>query len=212
MEISKKDLLKETGISYGQLYRWKREGLIPEEWFEKRSSFTGQETFFPKEAILKRIEMIQQLKDHYSLEEMAKMLTPNVSNRVFNEDDLEMFKEITTEVASNFMDVMEKDEFTFSEVIMMVAFSKCVETCSMQEQELHTLIAHSKGIISQLHQINHIALFLHYDKEYFLMLLQEGHTIYLDERLEKRYEIHLQELSNTIKLKYQHAFQFDFID
>ena len=47
MEISKKDLLKTTGISYGQLYRWKREGLIPEEWFVKRSSPTGQETYFP---------------------------------------------------------------------------------------------------------------------------------------------------------------------
>ena len=42
MLISKKDLLNETGISYGQLYRWKREGLIPEEWFIKQPSFTGQ--------------------------------------------------------------------------------------------------------------------------------------------------------------------------
>ena len=36
MLISKKDLLAETGISYGQLYRWKREQLIPEEWFIKQ--------------------------------------------------------------------------------------------------------------------------------------------------------------------------------
>ena len=42
MLISKKDLLNDTGISYGQLYRWKREGLIPEEWFIKQPSFTGQ--------------------------------------------------------------------------------------------------------------------------------------------------------------------------
>ena len=63
MEISKKDLLKTTGISYGQLYRWKREGLIPEEWFVKRSSPTGQETYFPQETILKRIHAIQPLKD-----------------------------------------------------------------------------------------------------------------------------------------------------
>lgn len=49
MEISKKDLLQVTGISYGQLYRWKREGLIPENWFVKRPSSTGQETFFPKD-------------------------------------------------------------------------------------------------------------------------------------------------------------------
>ena len=32
--ISKKDLLQETGISYGQLYRWIRERLIPDAWFE----------------------------------------------------------------------------------------------------------------------------------------------------------------------------------
>ena len=42
--ISKKDLLIQTNISYGQLYRWKREGLIPEEWFIKKSVSTGQET------------------------------------------------------------------------------------------------------------------------------------------------------------------------
>ena len=52
--ISKKQLLAETGISYGQLYRWKRERLIPEGWFIKQSSYTGQETFFPKEDVYKR--------------------------------------------------------------------------------------------------------------------------------------------------------------
>lgn len=44
--ISKKELLEETGISYGQLYRWKRKNLIPEEWFIRKSTYTGQETFF----------------------------------------------------------------------------------------------------------------------------------------------------------------------
>jgi hypothetical protein len=47
--ISKKELLEITGISYGALYRWKRKNLIPEEWFIKKSTFTGQETFFPKD-------------------------------------------------------------------------------------------------------------------------------------------------------------------
>jgi len=71
-EISKKDLLLETGISYGQLYRWKREGLIPEEWFVKRSAYTGQETFFPRDKILERIGMILERKDEQSLEEIRK--------------------------------------------------------------------------------------------------------------------------------------------
>ena len=73
-EISKKNLLQETGISYGQLYRWKREGLIPEEWFEKRSAFTGQETFFSRQRILKRIEIIQSMKDDLSLSDIKSLL------------------------------------------------------------------------------------------------------------------------------------------
>ena len=56
--ISKKELLEVTNISYGQLYRWKRKKIIPEEWFIKKSSFTGQETYLPKDKILERIEYI----------------------------------------------------------------------------------------------------------------------------------------------------------
>ena len=88
MLISKKDLLNQTGISYGQLYRWKREGLIPEDWFIKRPSFTGQETFFQKTKILNRIKAIQRLKDKYSLEELAKILSSEVAERNFTIDDL----------------------------------------------------------------------------------------------------------------------------
>lgn len=72
--ISKKELLEKYGISYGALYRWKRMGLIPEEWFEKKSAVTGQETFFPRAAITERIEMILSLKDEMSLEEIVAKL------------------------------------------------------------------------------------------------------------------------------------------
>ncbi|KSU84277.1 Protein of unknown function [Fictibacillus enclensis] len=74
--ISKKDLLDLTGISYGQLYRWKRKNLIPEEWFIRKSTFTGQETFFPKEKVLERIDKIQSMKETLSLDELAELLSP----------------------------------------------------------------------------------------------------------------------------------------
>ncbi len=70
--ISKKELLERYRISYGALYRWKRMGLIPEEWFLKKATVTGQETFFPKELICERVELIQSQKDAYSLDELAK--------------------------------------------------------------------------------------------------------------------------------------------
>lgn len=77
--ISKKELLDETGISYGQLYRWKRKQLIPEEWFIRKSTFTGQETFFPRERILGRVQHILQKKDDLSLDELAGKLSEPLS-------------------------------------------------------------------------------------------------------------------------------------
>ena len=70
--ISKKELLDMYGISYGALYRWKRMGLIPEDWFLRRSAPTGQETFFRREQIIPRMELILERKN--SLEELAREL------------------------------------------------------------------------------------------------------------------------------------------
>ncbi|QRG67447.1 YhbD family protein [Brevibacillus choshinensis] len=86
--ISKKELLELTGISYGQLYRWKRKNLIPEDWFIRRSTFTGQETFFPKEQILARIDKIIHMKDDLSLDELADMFSPNLAESMIMLEDL----------------------------------------------------------------------------------------------------------------------------
>lgn len=72
--ISKREVLERYGISYGALYRWKRLGLIPEEWFLKKSTVTGQETFFRKENICPRVELILSRKEQISLEELAAEL------------------------------------------------------------------------------------------------------------------------------------------
>jgi len=74
--ISKKELLDATGISYGQLYRWKRKGLIPEDWFIRKSTFTGQETFFPRSRVLARIEKIKNMKEDISLDDLADVFSP----------------------------------------------------------------------------------------------------------------------------------------
>ena len=79
--ISKKELLELYGISYGALYRWKRKGLIPEDWFIKKSAVTGQETFFPRALICERMELILRQKDDVSLEEMAKQFSEESRKR-----------------------------------------------------------------------------------------------------------------------------------
>lgn len=87
--ISKKDLLHETGISYGQLYRWKRKGLIPEEWFMRQPSYTGTQTFFPRARIVARVERIKAMKDEdLSLEEIAEVVAPPLDEVALSPEDV----------------------------------------------------------------------------------------------------------------------------
>mgnify|MGYP004466097359 CR=1 FL=1 len=72
--ISKKELLERYGISYGALYRWKRMGLIPESWFLRRSTPSGQETYFHTKQICLRVERILESKERVSLDALADML------------------------------------------------------------------------------------------------------------------------------------------
>lgn len=79
--LSKKELLERYGISYGALYRWKRKGLIPEDWFIKKSTVTGQETFFPKTLICERVELIMGQKEDLSLDELAGQINQNAQKQ-----------------------------------------------------------------------------------------------------------------------------------
>ncbi|MBQ5329328.1 MAG: DUF4004 family protein [Oscillospiraceae bacterium] len=79
--ISKKLLLEKYSISYGALYRWKRKGLIPEDWFIKKSTTTGQETFFPKDLITERVELILSKKEDVLLDELAEKISGEEENK-----------------------------------------------------------------------------------------------------------------------------------
>lgn len=119
--ISKKDLLKEMNISYGQLYRWKREGLIPDEWFEKQSVSTGQETYFRKHLIIPRIKKILELKDDYQLEELKAFLNPDLKKREFSIRDLIIIEEIDPLILKYYS--KKKETFSIFDAIIIYIFS-----------------------------------------------------------------------------------------
>lgn len=119
--ISKKDLLNEMNISYGQLYRWKREGLIPDEWFIKQSVSTGQETYFRKDLIIPRIKKILELKDEYQLEDLKAFLNPDLNKREFNIRDLILIDEIDPIILKSFS--IKKSIFNIYDVIIIYIFS-----------------------------------------------------------------------------------------
>ncbi|MCR4688340.1 MAG: YhbD family protein [Saccharofermentans sp.] len=78
--ISKKELLSLEQISYGTLYRWKRQGLIPESWFIHKATDIGQATFFPEEKTIARIERIKELKNELTVEQMQELFSANVES------------------------------------------------------------------------------------------------------------------------------------
>lgn len=86
--ISKKKILERTDISYGQFYRWKRKGLIPDGWIAHQSTRTGQESFLPKEKVLKRIDRIKALKKDSTLREIADLLSPEIVKKKYERSTL----------------------------------------------------------------------------------------------------------------------------
>ncbi|PFK37420.1 hypothetical protein COI93_15330 [Bacillus cereus] len=144
--ISKKDLLELTGISYGQLYRWKRKNLIPEDWFIRKSTFTGQETFFPKEKILERIDKIQTMKEDLSLDELANMFSPSVSEISFMKEDI-IRKGIASEpVVQFFIEQMNKQaEFQFTDILYVFILEELLQSGEIS-------LGEGKMILQVLHE------------------------------------------------------------
>ncbi|RXZ76589.1 DUF4004 family protein [Paenibacillaceae bacterium] len=161
--ISKKDLLSLKGISYGQLYRWKRKRLIPEEWFIRKASFTGQETYFPRAQILSRIDRILNMKDDLSLDELADVFSPALGEvqlergellgrNIVSEPTMLLFSEIGQEPAF----------FNFRQVLLLYVVEKLLRDGSITQEE-------GKQLISVMME--------HYDqaanKSYDLMLIRK---------------------------------------
>ncbi|WP_067929163.1 YhbD family protein [Alicyclobacillus shizuokensis] len=139
--ISKKELLEQTGISYGQLYRWKRKNLIPEEWFIRRSTFTGQETFFPRQQILARIEKIQSMKDDLSLDEMAAMFSPNPARLTLSPQEL-LKRNIVTKTALDCLNNRAGNPpvLTFEHILSVYAADQALRTGTVNLDEAGLMI------------------------------------------------------------------------
>ncbi len=134
--ISKKELLELTGISYGQLYRWKRKHLIPEDWFIRKSTFTGQETFFPKDRILDRIEKIKNMKGDITLDDLADMLSPNLMELTLTKEKLVDHKIISNTTVEFYTgEKGEVDEFAFEKVLYLHVLDKMFQSGIMNFDE-----------------------------------------------------------------------------
>ena len=134
--ITKKELLELTGISYGALYRWKRMKLLPDEWFIHRSTFTGHETFFPRDKVLGRVEEIQRLKEEMSLEEIARHFSPYVSGEISITAAEAVEKGIAPPpIVNQYLAAKPTEQFDFSGLLELYIFSELLREGQLTRDE-----------------------------------------------------------------------------
>lgn len=148
--ITKKDLLVQEGISYGRLYRWKRLGLIPEEWFIKRAAPTGQETVLPKAKVTKRIAKIKELIKTMSLEEMAEKFAFDHRRQVISFDDLYKLKYLDIQYANRVGNYFKKDGYNAAELMMIICCADIADNEKFTVRQYVDLLRYALPLASKV--------------------------------------------------------------
>lgn len=200
--ISKKDLLAVTGISYGQLYRWKRQRLIPEEWFIKKPSYTGQETFFPRDSILSRIETILQLKDSYSMEQLAAMFAQSAEQGAgLSLEQLQAIEEIPEAWRECLPELLHRSKIGLDEVAAIVYIAGLAGLTEEEKKEL----AEKLPDPIPPGDTGAIAVFKA-EEQYHLLILKGTAALALDKDLQPQVQA-WNTLADPLRLKYKDMFK-----
>ncbi len=216
MYISKKELLQLTGISYGQLYRWKREGLIPESWFIKQSSYTGQETFFPKDKIVDRVKAIQDMKDKYSLDELARLLSPEASSDVFiMEEQIPNIVGLNIAIYDKYKQLVGIDELRFYDFLLVLAFSNIQRQLHLENERLFLLLENIAIRAKQIGSVDCVLLVLEVNEQLYSMILKENEymerkqkeiELFFDQRFTIRFALSLSEVNEQFRRENKNLF------
>lgn len=201
--ISKKELLQQTGISYGQLYRWKREKLIPEEWFIKQSSYTGQETFFPREQILPRIAAILENKDKYSLTELSRRLSPDTAARVDGRA-LEQIGEIAQDLLPAILYFCPKESYDLFDLALFAAVSRALAQLGIAG-ELRREAAERAVSASTLRQLDSV-LTLFFAGGCHAVISKVDSPLVFDSTIKSACTVSISEAAAGIQMKYRDLF------
>ncbi|MEX2460393.1 MAG: YhbD family protein [Paenibacillaceae bacterium] len=200
--ISKKELLELTGISYGQLYRWKRKNLVPEDWFIHKSAFTGQETFFPKRQMLARIDKIIHMKDGLSLDELAMMFSSVSMDLSINKREL-VERNIVSSVSADYAEqhIGHADMYTFEQTINLYLLDHCLQTGEMNLDEgkymLQTFTEHYKKFEGR----NCDLVFIRKMGISAFLLVSAGSEIYFENHVKIILRVNLAKSIEELKLK-----------
>jgi DNA-binding transcriptional MerR regulator len=200
--ISKKELLELTGISYGQLYRWKRKNLVPEEWFIRKSAFTGQETFFPKQQMLARIDKIVNMKDDLSLDELADVFSPVPTELSIQKNEL-VKRNIVSVNAAQYADkhISSSDIYTFEQTMYMFMLDHCLQTGEMSLDEGKFLLQTFADHYRKFEGKNCDLIFIRKMGVSAFLLVSAGSELYFEQGVKIILRVNVGKLIEELKLK-----------
>ncbi len=197
-EISKKELLELTGITYGQLYRWKRKGLIPEDWFIKKSSYTGQETYFPREKVLERIDKILNMKDDFSLDHLAD--TFSAAPKIVSVKMTEILeKGIVSQMVLEQYETMFVEPLIFSDVLGLIICEEQLAEGLISLEEGRELIKFLKQEIPQLPEKAYELRYIRKLGIGFWVLAESGYHVVFDSTAKQVLSLSIQKYMEKIK-------------
>lgn len=198
--ITKQELLRTMYISNSQLYRWKRMGLIPQEWFIKETTRTGQRTVFPRNLIVPRVRDILEYKDDFRLGNIEKIVSPDKNPEVY-----EIYE--VKEINENIYGLFGKSTFTYTEILIMIILADFQRKITPEKEPFEDLARclMNTGIDSNTYVIT----FIEYKGEYFTIISNSNTDIFTDMRHNKIAEYDLYEVSAYVLSKYGNLIKKD---
>lgn len=178
--ITKKELLEQMNISYGQLYRWKRMGLIPENWFIKRPSSTGQETILPRRKIVKRIQDIQEMMASHSLEQIVARYAFSPRSDVTDFESLYKSKHLTAEYVSALGNYFKKPGYTAIEYMMIICCADVARKERYTTRQYVDLLRYALPVAQKCEKVETRCIFFAAGGDYHIALLDNTANITFD--------------------------------
>ncbi len=178
--ITKKELLEQMNISYGQLYRWKRMGLIPESWFIKRPSSTGQETIMPRKKTVKRIQDITALMEKHSLDEIVARFTLDISSDVIAFEDLYKSRYLLAEYVNAVGNYFKKPGYTAMEYMMIICCADVAQKERFTTRQYVDLLRYALPAAQKCEKLETRCLFFAAGGDYHLAVLDNNANIRFD--------------------------------
>ena len=92
----------------------------------RKSTFTGQETFFPKESILARIDKIKGMKEDRSLDDIAGMFSPVLSQMALTVEEIIDRKIVSRTAIQNYFGDKESSGVLSFQVLLSLYVLECL--------------------------------------------------------------------------------------